>query len=317
MSISTVDYSSQFKPLILDLFKKVFQKEMSEKFWNWRFEKNPYGKPIIKLVFYEETLIANYLLHPLEMVWGKKFLRPLFSMTTMIDPEFSRKGIMTNLASEVYQLAKSMNFDFVFAFVNNNSRSLFKNKLGFKELQSVLGLSYNLNQNLHLDSNSICEKIEFFDDSFSNFYDEQTNNLNYFIVPRTKEYLNWRYIQHPEISYSCYKITLSDILQGFFVLKIHEGKTCHIVDFYIKNSEDSFKSMISTTISFSHKHDVHHLTLWINRKLSLFSFLKKIGFEEYVQPTYFVVKSLHENKFDEQLFNYDNWYITMGNSDVY
>jgi predicted acetyltransferase len=317
MNISIVDYAPHFKPHILNLFKKTFQKEMSEEFWNWRFEKNPYGNPIIKLTFLNEKLVGNYLLHPVRMEWNKKSIRSLFSMTTMTDPDFSGKGIMTNLATKVYESARSNNFDFIFAFVNNNSRYLFTKKLGFKQLQTMSELSFDTHQVIDLKSDVHCEKIDFFDDSFSNFYNEQTNNLDHIIIPRTKEYLNWRYVKHPEISYYCHKILLNNILQGFFILKIYQNKTCHIVDFFIKNSEDVYKSMITTSISFCKEHSLSNLTLWINRQLPLYSFLQNIGFHTSEQSTYFVVKKLNPIKFDKILFDYNKWYITMGDSDVY
>ena len=52
MNISIVDYKPKYKPLIINLFKKTFNKKITEQFWNWRFENNPFGKPIIKLAFY-------------------------------------------------------------------------------------------------------------------------------------------------------------------------------------------------------------------------------------------------------------------------
>jgi len=290
---------------------------MSEEFWNWRFEKNPHGIPIIKLAFLNERLVGNYLLHPVRMKWNKKSIRPLFSMTIMIDPDFSGKGIMTNLATQVYESACSNNFDFIFVFVNNNSKYLFTKKLDFKQLQIMSELSFDTHQVIDFKSNLYCEKIDFFDDSFSNFYNEQIDNQDYIIVPRTKEYLNWRYVKHPEISYYCYQILLNGTLQGFFILKIYQNKTCHIVDFFIKNSEDVYKSMISASISFCKERSLSNLTLWVNRQLPLYSFLQNIGFHASEQLTYFIVNKLNPIKFDRILFDYDKWYLTMGNSDVY
>jgi len=317
MDYSIIDYSEEFKPQIFSLFKKTFQKEMSEKFWNWRFEKNPYGKPMIKLAFLNDKLIGNYLVHPIQIEYNQKQLLSLFSMTTMTDPDFSGQGIMTHLANEVYKKAQSMNFNFVFGFANKNSINLFTKKLDFKQLQIMSEFSIDFNKIKHIKSDLICKKINYFDDSFSNLYDEQKLELNYLITPRTKEYLNWRYIQHPEVSYHCYEISIDNVLQGFFVLKIFKNNTCHIVDFYIKNSNTLFQAMISSIASFCKDHLLSNLTLWINRQLPLFSFLENLGFQSLEQPIYFIVKPLNQISLNPILLNYDNWYITMGNSDVY
>ena len=57
--ISIVEYAPKYKLMILDLFKKTFQKEMSKEFWKWRFEKNSFGKPIIKIALNKEKLVDS------------------------------------------------------------------------------------------------------------------------------------------------------------------------------------------------------------------------------------------------------------------
>ena len=75
--------------------------------------------------------------------------------------------------------------------------------------------------------------------------------------------------------------------------------------------------MIEHSITFCNKNNIPQLTLWVNRTLSLYNFLTKIGFREKPMENYFVVKLLsRENEFFSAE-NYDEWYITMGDSDVF
>ena len=101
--ISIKDFSLNHKLSILKLFKKSFNKQLSEEFWNWRFENNPFGKAIIKIALADQQVVGQYLLHPIPLKYQNNNFKSLFSMTTMTDPEFSGRGIMTNLASEVFE----------------------------------------------------------------------------------------------------------------------------------------------------------------------------------------------------------------------
>ena len=76
---------------ILKLFKLVFRQNLTTRFWKWRFEKNPFGSPIIKLAYNKTDLIANYLLNPIRINCKNFEITVLYSMTTMTDPSFSGK----------------------------------------------------------------------------------------------------------------------------------------------------------------------------------------------------------------------------------
>ena len=317
MEISIKDYSPKYKRQILNLFEKTFNKKMTKEFWEWRFEKNPYGNPLIKLAFVNQKLVANYLLHPIELRMGFKPIRGLFSMTTMTDPEFAGKGIMSNLAKEVYDLGKRKDYDIIFGFSNKNSRYMFTQKLGFKELETMNEICLGINNNTDFISNCKCIEIENFDEDYSQFYSLEQKRMYKIIIPRTKEHLQWRYTNHPQNKYHCYKITKDNDLKGFFVLKNYEGIKSHIVDYFMINEDIYYEAMIATATSFCKKFKIPELTLWVNNSLPMFKFLLKIGFRKNPIMTFFIAKILNENKIDKTFFDFNNWYVTMGDSDVY
>ena len=155
---------------ILELFEKVFHKKMTIKFWNWRFDGNPFGNPFIKLAFIGKDLIASYLIHPIILEFDNKKNQCLFSMTTMTDRDFSGKGIMTKLASESYKKGKNDLYKIVFLFANKNSRHMFTKKLDFKELRMVRELSLE-HKEMELDVRGKVTKINKFDNGFDSFFE--------------------------------------------------------------------------------------------------------------------------------------------------
>ena len=75
--------------------------------------------------------------------------------------------------------------------------------------------------------------------------------------------------------------------------------------------------MIKTSLNFCNNKQCKRISLWINKKSMLFRFLTSLGFNEILTETYFCVKTL--NKIDHIINHqeFDNWHITMSDSDVY
>jgi len=135
-------------------------------------------------------------------------------------------------------------------------------------------------------------------------------------VPRVSGYLNWRFIKNPSTNYCCYKIEDEGKLVGYFILKKYLKK-CHIVDYIVENNEQYFASIIKTSLMFCKTRDCDKISLWTNRKSFFFEYLKTLGFNDNSIETYFVVKILNSNKHEHDYMNFDNWFITMSDSDVY
>jgi len=310
------NYQPKYKNQILQLFEKTFNSKMTEEFWEWRFEKNPFGRTLIKLGFVNQHIVANYLLHSTDLRFQGKSYQALYSMTTMTDPEYSGRGIMTKLASSVYELSRNEGCQFVWGIANKNSRNMFTKKLGFKELSVMNEFGIEKPQDHTFECHCNLLPIQIFDDSFTDFFEKINNKLCKIIIPRTSKYLNWRFFEHPENKYHCYKITQNGHLAGYFVLKKYQNK-CHIVDFLTEDNEDFYNGIIKQAISFCNHNKLDKLTLWSNRNLDFFKYLQKNGFSEYPMENYFIIKTLSNAEGFKEILNFNNWYTTMSDSDVF
>ncbi len=318
MKILTTNYKPTYKNKILSLFKKTFQREMSEDFWNWRFEKSPYGKPIIRLAFMGERLVAFYLLQPIELLIGSIPTKALFSMTTMTDPEFAGQGIMTNLAKEVYDIAQKMEYHLVYGFANNASRHMFTKNLGFKEITSMKEVNPIVSN--ELNHSKTCSSLIFkdFDDSFAKFYENICKDRNDIVmINKTAKYLHWRFNEHSENKYFCYKIIEKDKFAGYFILKNYLNKKCHIVDFMLQDNVDYYNLMLNQANFFCKKNKVEKLTLWLNNTLPFYNYLLKIGVIEEPMDTFFIVKTLSDKVNSDDIRKWNKWNLTMADSDVF
>lgn len=311
----TKEFQDEDKPQILELFEKVFHKKMTEQFWNWRFGKNPHGKPLVKLAFIEKNLVANYLLHPIILEINNCKRRCLFSMTTMTDSDYSGKGIMTKLATDVYDKGRNELYKLVFGFANKNSRYMFTKKLDFKELTVIKELTLEYGKK-ELNVGGKIIKINEFDEQFDSFFESQKNNLPKISIPRISSYLNWRFIKNPITKYHCYKIEDENKIVGYFIISKYKDK-CQIVDFLVEENEKYFAHIIKLSLEFCNDKKCKKISLWANRKLMFFEFLNSLGFREIPIETYFCVKTLNDLDVNVDYLEFDNWFITMSDSDVY
>ena len=62
--------------------------------------------------------------------------------------------------------------------------------------------------------------------------------------------------------------------------------------------------------------ELSKISLWANSDESFLKYLQKKEFFKKNMNTYFIVKKLR-NSFKNQVDDFDKWYITMGDSDVF
>ena len=301
-----IPFSEKYLDDVIALFRKAYGKTLSKDYWNWRFNKNPFGKPFIQLCLKENHVIALYLVHPITVILNSEIKKMLFSMFTMTDPDFSGRGIMTKLYKKTVTDNVQKQFPTIIGFANNNSRYMFTKKLNFSEITKMKELCLDIKNNSFM-------QIYSFDDNFSNFF-ENYKPVNHYAIFRSKDYLNWRFFENPENEYIVYEIKIDQELQGYFVLKIFENKKCHIIDFMYKNDQH-IDTMINKSIEFCKNNEFSLLTLWANPLSKLFSNCIKNGFYLNHMPTYFLINSIENCKLD--ILDFNNWHITMSDSDVF
>lgn len=98
----------------------------------WQYFKNPDG-PIVGFDAYNAgTIAAHYVALPIDAVVFNKPSKGLLSLNTATRPEHQGKGLFSRLASETYNLARDLGYEFVVGVANANSTPGFVRKLGFQ-----------------------------------------------------------------------------------------------------------------------------------------------------------------------------------------
>jgi predicted acetyltransferase len=277
------DYNSGDEYNILDLFNKVFGRDLSLQTWKWRFMESPLGKGIIKLLFDNEKLIGHYAVVPMDVQVSGKVVNAVFSMTTMTHPDYRGRGIFVTLAKETYSEALQKGAAFVYGFPNSNSYRGFTEKLGWTGFGNMaiwqkISTAKDV-QTLRVSSH--IRQVRHFDDRITSLWEKVKHNYTV-IVPRTRPFLNWRFVQNPDVNYTNY-VFEDDKGQtlGYIVLKIYRSKiehNGHIIDMLSVNDMEVVRQLLICGYKFFADQGVPNISCFCPDNCLFSEALKADGF---------------------------------------
>lgn len=317
------DYQEGDEHQILSLFDEVFGKKMSLDFWRWRFRDNPFGQGIIKLLFDGNELIGHYAVMPIVVRVVDKPLKAVFSMTTMTHPSYAGKGIFTYLAEETYTTSKSKGYQFAYGFPNKNSYSGFVRKLGWLDLGKITILEKKLAPSTIMPSKAkyVMKEVKYFDNTINKLWDGVQRDYAA-IVPRNDIFLNWRFAQNPNATYAKYvALDSANSISGYLILKTYQENDItkgHIVDMLANPDTHLVASLVEYACGYFEERSINNISCWIPPKSIYDDVLVDNGFVRSETETYFGFRSFTDDaELNKSLSDIANWYITMGDSDVF
>lgn len=309
-------YKAGDELFILELFKKVFNKEMSIEYWKWRFENNPFSNELmIHLMWEGDLLVGHYAVSPVDMIIHGTATKTALSMTTMTHPEYTGRGIFSQLSLSLYrELSEEHQYKFVWGFPNNNSHYAFIKNLKWKNLATIPMLSLKtinlqiLERQIDIEQHfqfteSVSQKLSFSSKSFK--------------IDKTVKYLNWRYLDNPSAEY---KIFTTNGELGIVVYKIIPSFTVHnefeidIMEIKFNNSINILNDLICSIIT-TEKFKIEKINIWSSIFSEDYLVLEKFGFTAQLPITYLGYHAL--DQFDKSHGVYEEWDLNLGYSDVY
>lgn len=121
-----------YYPAIEKLFASAFGQPLSCAMWDWAYQNNPFGSPLVSLAFHESELIGHYAVIPMNLDSKDRTLSGYLSMTTMVSSNYRGHNLFKELATRVYSRIESRGIEsVVFGFPNDQSAPGFKKRLGW------------------------------------------------------------------------------------------------------------------------------------------------------------------------------------------
>lgn len=303
---------------ILELFELVFKQKLTQEQWLWRFRKNPAGKHLIKLMWDNDKLIGHYAVSPIVMSVEGNDVLTAHSLTTMTHPEYGGRGIFKQLSLALYdELENNLNCKAIWGYPNNNSHYGFVNSLQWSNIAVLHTLGLSADAIKGNDSNLKIKQITQFDHTHSTYINNKLRAKFSAYVKRDEEYLNWRYVYKPVTLYKKYEVE-SDHAKGILITKIYPSKQENYFDLnIIECFLDDYNQLheIIQYIINDFKVNISRITIWKNLFDKDHLILEKIGFVPVLPQTYLAAR-IHETM-PPSFSDYRNWYISMGDSDVF
>jgi len=349
MKISLWKDTEDEKQEILDLTKKIFGDVDITKpsYFDWQYRDNPNGKALVLLARDDSNnqIIGTNTIIPLELIVDGEIITSSLACNVQVHPDYRKKRIISKLLLSMPESALANDIHSLFAIPNDNSFKAFINEgsieithlpllikpLRFSQyfgfpIKQILKpfdifwkkkiLSYNIEQ---LDGN--------FDDSFENLAMKTSKRISV-INSRKKEFLNWRYKNHPTQKYQIFILKENNELIGYIITKIHyigKKKIGVILDYMVNaNFEDKIqlKSLIDKAISNFWDNEVSVAIATSRNGLLENKLLRSSGF--FIAPSFlkpellhFIVHTFDDDKKHTKLKKFDNWFFVFGDYDVF
>lgn len=316
-------YAPGDEAAILNLFRQAFGQEMRLDVWRWRFLDNPAdaGRTFIHLMWDGQVLAGHYAVSPVRMrLAGEQALAAL-SMTTMTHPAYSGRGVFTALARSVYSALAGAGYRLVWGFPNENSHYGFVRKLGWVDVYQVPMLRARLlARRMPVRPSPHVRPIAAFDQQFDDLFSQSLRQFPNCVV-RSADHLNWRYLQHPLRPYQALGLWDGHRALGYVVCKFFNpkegGLQGDLVDLVLPTDDEAAVELLGHACHVLAEGGALAVNLWLSPHHPVHGLLEKWGFEPGAPVTWLGGRVLDSTLDSASMDRFRDWYITMGDSDVF
>ncbi len=300
---------------IQGLFEASFSRKMSSAVWRWRFLNNPHGAAIIDLAWDKELLVGHYAVSKCRLKMGDREFLSGLSGTTMTHPSYRGLGLFPKLAEKTYARMSKDGLVGVWGFPNVNSHRGFVRDLKWMDIYEIPTFRLRLSGSATVagDIDGVSE-VSIIDESFDDLW-ARANLSHKLLVKRDASYLRWRYFANLEGKYRAMVLSENGKLLGYAIFKRYENEI-QIVDMLTMPDISIGKRLVQQSINVAVKEGCSAVSMWLNVNDPLHHTLEQIGFRDDAPITYFGGRVFDESQ-GNIFYDYKNWHITMGDSDVY
>jgi GNAT superfamily N-acetyltransferase len=335
---------------ILTLREIVFREEerdkLDPKFWRWQIQENPDGVAWIYLVENGNKIIGHLADLPKRFSIQGKVVLGTLTHDMMVHPDYRRRGISHASARYGIHKVEKENGLIMTAYSIRIESLNSLIKAGWKEMMRLPVLVFPLrfygilNRYFHfkLISLLVGEMARFFycflfarrkeekmsgveikrihklDEQFDLFW-KKAISLYPIIGVRDRNYLNWRYLQHPVRNYTIYQAQKNGEMKGYIVLRkvdLLNFNSAVIVDL-LALDEEALSALVDQGIQHGQQEGADLLGFMVPEQHPYYRSLRRKGFLPSLKVFHFLV---YFHRKEEILFDPKAWYVNWGDTDV-
>jgi N-acetylglutamate synthase-like GNAT family acetyltransferase len=337
------DLSSLFR-----LLRSIFNGYPSIEHWTWKYLENPHGSPTIWVAEDKGRIVGCYILNPVKLRIGQTLVLGAQPVDAAVDNDYRGGGIFKKLADGARAQAKKDGVSIIFAFPNEISykgqvrigyRPMFiiPKMLRVFRMGSLLegrvwwlsGSFFNKTLGMidsfqRISAKRVSNELNYgfkvkviseFDSRFESFWKEICSKNNDVLVERDLEYLNWRYMKHPEKHYTSYVCEKNGKIVGFVVVNVEKdivfekGGTNrlsrgNIIDLLtLPNMTNVAFQLVSAACSHFENERVDVAECWMFGWHPFHAVLGKFGFSDFYE---LLRRTVSSTKYGSRLIYYVN-----------
>ena len=323
---------------ILELYRRVFDKELTTEVWQWKYNGLYPDKKLIFLAFENSICIGHYALMPYRINAFGKEVKSYISLDSMIHPKFQGQKVFSQLVQYAHNEISSSNEPYI-TFLNEKSITIYTKKYNWKYLGNIpvfcRPLSLNhlkiknkkfylflkpfaliINQIFRKRGNILVKEFNLFTKEIELLF----NDSRCYSMDRSIEFLDWRFNKSP-FNYKKYKIYYDHKLIGYYVIRNKKKFNINftwIMDLLIiRGYEDNFSNVLNA-IALQNLYASDFITSMLPMK-QYAKYYKRSGFikiPSFVFPHDFYF-CINKNKYnDDSIYSLGNWYMSWSLNDT-
>ena len=340
-------YEPKYRDAVLQLMELVQKHKTTPETFIWWFENNPTKDLNIYLAKHADKIIGVSCHTTFKMLHNGEEHIISFPLNVLTHPDYRGQGIFSKLQIANEEHAKKIGCPFMLSFPNAVSTPIFLNKFEWKQIKpSILYFR-------PLQCENIADKISFISwtsrffklfnpifkkefridkynfsteeacefDEWSNDIFEANKPLLENCIVKSKEYLNWRFIQDPQKKYSLFKIKRGNSIIGYYVLgKITKKR---LVLGYVANAlllpeyHHHFFDIQNFFMTYFKSMNIDLILGWDTHFFKLNKPFYLSGYLPLTKRFNFIYKINSPNYSEEEFENYRHWFLQLGDLDFF
>lgn len=336
------------KSSLLELWRRNYG-HVVEGRYEWMYERNPAGNPIVFLLYHEqsETYVGSISMFPRALYVGQKITKAYICGDMVVDTQHRSLGPAIKLLKATITQCQQENPCVLISVPNDKSEPVTL-RVGFKKLDDFVEMTYVLRTKKYLMRHIksqflagvmafpldwlIClryeifttlhaknyhyELVETFDHCIDQTFDAGLDQYS-FIGVRDSKFLNWRVSSSPYNKHGIFLLKTKNNNQACGYIAFTQGDNrAHIVDFSSDGKEKTIKMLFLLFTRYQRDQECDSISLDIAAHQSLLGFIKERGFSLRGRKNLIVTFSSLAELDLTKLVDTKPWYLTAADNDI-
>ncbi|MCU0379381.1 MAG: GNAT family N-acetyltransferase [Bacteroidales bacterium] len=305
--------------LIRNSWEAAFGREMPDGYWDWWFRGNPFdAEPKIAYIMCDGVVAAYYAVTPLlARLLDDTIERCGLMNMGFTHPDYQGRGYYLIINRLLHDSLKDEKYSFLFGFANHNSHYPYRRHLGWNDLavQNIFCRGLKEIRKVSDEKCSITFSLSGLDAKAIEFMSGSKTCERGVCIVRSREYLEWRLLNHPVNRYECCEARINGKTAAILVYKKYRNTHIDAIEFFYSPEFTQVKdSLLVQSLDFLQHNTARDANIWSGLYTDEHLLLEKHGFVESGFSAYFGMIGL---KSRPELMDIRNWHYRLIDSDVF